>query len=313
MTACPGDDLLVRARGLRKYYRSHEAVRGVDLQVGRGESLGLLGPNGAGKSSVMRMIGCVSPSDGGELRVLGLDPRTSGPRIRGRLGVVPQYDGLDTELTARQNIYAYGRCFGMSRRNARERTTELLAFARLTDRADAEVETLSGGMRRRLVIARALVNSPHLLILDEPTTGLDPEARRIIWQQLRRLKKEGVSLIVTSHYMDEVEELCDRVQVLDRGRTVAEGTPSALTARHAAPEVVEIRLTGGGGQDLRDALAGLASHIEEVQDRLLVYTDEPERVFARLRDRGIRPDTSLVRKGSLDDVFLRLTGRALTG
>ncbi|WP_299539110.1 ABC transporter ATP-binding protein [uncultured Streptomyces sp.] len=312
MTGAP-DEALVRARGLRKSYRGHEAVRGVDFTVGRGESVGLLGPNGAGKSSLMRMIGCVSRPDSGELRVLGMDPAGRGPHIRGRLGVVPQYDCLDTELSARLNLYAYARFFGLSRPEARRRTGELLAFAGLTDRADSTVETLSGGMRRRLVILRALVNSPDLLILDEPTTGLDPEARQIIWQQLRLLKKEGVSLVVTSHYMDEVEELCDRVQILDRGRTAAEGTPAALTARYAAPEVVEIRTEAGEDARVRDAMAGLASHVEVLPDRTLVYVDEGERVLARLRDRGIRSEASMVRKGSLEDVFLRLTGRALVG
>ncbi|MFB4426021.1 ABC transporter ATP-binding protein [Streptomyces sp. QL37] len=312
MTGAPGE-ALVRACGLRKSYRGHEAVSGVDFTVRRGESVGLLGPNGAGKSSLMRMIGCVSRPDGGELRVLGMDPATQGPRVRGRLGVVHQHDCLDSELSPRRNLYAYARFFGLSRREARERTGELLAFARLTDRADSAVETLSGGMSRRLAIVRALVNSPDLLILDEPTTGLDPQARQLIWQQLRLLKKGGVSLIVTSHYMDEVEELCDRVQILDRGRTAAEGTPAALTARHAAPEVVEIRWQAGEDAQVRDAMAGLASHVEMLPDRTLVYVDEGERVLARLRDRGIRPDFSLVRKGSLEDVFLRLTGRALVG
>jgi lipooligosaccharide transport system ATP-binding protein len=224
---------VVHARGLRKRYGAHEAVRGIDLTVLPGESVGLLGPNGAGKSSIMRMLSCTSPRSGGELRVLGGDPRHEGPRIRSRIGVVPQYDALDEELSVRQNLYSYGRCFGMSRRHVSAKATELLAFVRLTDRSDAPVESLSGGMKRSLTIARSLVNSPDLLLLDEPTTGLDPEARHKIWQRLLRLRADGVSLLLTSHYMDEVEELCDRVLVIENGEIASEGPPTGLAARHA--------------------------------------------------------------------------------
>ncbi|MFC4942266.1 ABC transporter ATP-binding protein [Pseudonocardia sp. GCM10023141] len=303
-------DALVQARGLRKAFGDVEAVRGIDVDVARGEVFGFLGPNGAGKSSTMRMIACVSPRTGGTLQVLGMDPGPDGPAIRARIGVVPQLDNLDVELTVRQNLQIYGRYFGLSRAHVRAKATELLEFAKLTDRADAAVEPLSGGMKRRLTIARALVNDPELLLLDEPTTGLDPQARHLLWERLYRLKREGVTQIITTHYMDEAEQLCDRLVVMDDGRIVAEGSPVELIERHATREVLELRFE----PELRPtaaALAPLAERVEELPDRLLLYTADGEHAQAEVVRAGHRPLSALVRRASLEDVFLRLTGRSL--
>src|SRR4051794_3977046 len=234
-------DGLVQARGLRKSFGAVEAVRGVDVDVARGEVFGFLGPNGAGKSSTMRMIACVSPRSGGSLSVLGLDPGPDGPRIRARIGVVPQLDNLDAELSVRQNLEVYGRYFGLPRARVRAKATELLEFVQLAERADEPVEPLSGGMKRRLTIACALVNDPELLLLDEPTTGLDPQARHLLWERLYRLKREGVTQIITTHYMDEAEQLCDRLVVMDGGLIAAEGSPGELIDRYSTKEVLELR------------------------------------------------------------------------
>lgn len=300
---------LVRAQGLTKHFGSFEAVRGIDVEVTRGEAFGFLGPNGAGKSSTMRMVSCVSPRTGGELSVLGLDPDTDGPRIRSRLGVVPQQDNLDTELTVRQNLQVYGRYFGLSRAAVRAKAVELMEFAQLTDRADAEVEPLSGGMKRRLTIARSLVNDPDLLLLDEPTTGLDPQARHLLWDRLFRLKQSGVTLIITTHYMDEAEQLCDRLVVMDGGRIAAEGSPSELIHRYSTREVLELRFPPGeqSAAEVRD----LAERVEVLPDRVLLYTADGEAALAAAHARGVRPVSSLVRRSTLEDVFLRLTGRTL--
>ena len=232
---------MIYARGLTKRFGDFTAVDGIDLEVHRGEAFGFLGPNGAGKSSTMRMIGCVAPVTAGELTVLGLDPATQGPQIRSRLGVVPQQDALDNELTVRDNLYIYGRYFGLPRAALRAKIDELLEFAQLTDRASAKVEPLSGGMKRRLTIARSLINDPELLLLDEPTTGLDPQARHLLWDRLYRLKQRGVTLAITTHYMDEAEQLCDRLVVIDGGRIVAEGSPQSLIAQYSTREVAELR------------------------------------------------------------------------
>ncbi|GAB2971961.1 ATP-binding cassette domain-containing protein [Saccharothrix stipae] len=300
---------LVHANGLTKHFGSFEAVRGIDVEVSKGEAFGFLGPNGAGKSSTMRMVACVSPRTGGELRVLGMDPDTDGPRIRARLGVVPQQDNLDTELTVRQNLQVYGRYFGLSRAAVRERAVELMDFAQLTDRADAEVEPLSGGMKRRLTIARSLVNDPELLLLDEPTTGLDPQARHLLWDRLFRLKQSGVTLIITTHYMDEAEQLCDRLVVMDGGRIAAEGSPAELIRRYSTKEVLELRFPPGeqSAAEVRD----LADRVEVLPDRVLLYTSDGEAALSAAHARGVRPVSSLVRRSSLEDVFLRLTGRTL--
>ncbi|PPK69057.1 ABC transporter ATP-binding protein [Actinokineospora auranticolor] len=300
---------LVSARGLAKRFGDFDAVRGIDLDVRPGEAFGFLGPNGAGKSSTMRMIACVSPRTGGELTVLGMDPSRDGPAIRGRLGVVPQQDNLDTELTVRENLHVYGRYFGLSKAHVRAKATELIEFAQLADRSDAEVETLSGGMKRRLTIARSLINDPELLLLDEPTTGLDPQARHLLWDRLFRLKQQGVTLIVTTHYMDEAEQLCDRLVVMDAGRIVAEGSPAELIAQHSTREVLELRFAAGTQDE--QAVEGLAERVEVLPDRLLLYTTDGEASLAAVHRRGLTPVSSLVRRSTLEDVFLRLTGRTL--
>ena len=301
----------VQARGLCKRFGTVEAVRGIDVDVRPAETFGFLGPNGAGKSSTMRMIACVSPRSAGELRVLGMDPDTEGPRIRARLGVVPQQDNLDTELTVRQNLQVYGRYFGMSRAAVRAKTAELLDFTQLTDRAGDPVELLSGGMKRRLTIARSLVNDPELMLLDEPTTGLDPQARHLLWDRLFRLKQQGVTLIITTHYMDEAEQLCDRLVVMNGGLIVAEGSPGELIARYSTREVLELRFPPGDQLNCLDAMDGLADRIEKLPDRLLLYTVDGEAALSAAHQRGVRPVSSLVRRSTLEDVFLRLTGRSL--
>jgi lipooligosaccharide transport system ATP-binding protein len=308
-------DPLIRARGLLKRFGDFEAVRGIDVDVRRGEAFGFLGPNGAGKSSTMRMIGAVSPPSGGELQVFGLDPVTHGSQIRARIGVCPQEDTVDSELRVRENLVVYGRFFGLSRAECRARADELLAFVSLTDWADAKVEALSGGMKRRLTIARALVNSPRLLLLDEPTTGLDPQARHLVWERLFRLKQQGVTLVLTTHYMDEAEQLCDRLVVMDRGKIVAEGSPQALIAQYSTREVTELRFADDGHADLAgavtDRVGDLASRVEVLPDRLLLYANDGEAAAAAVSRGGLHPTSVLVRRSSLEDVFLRLTGRSL--
>jgi lipooligosaccharide transport system ATP-binding protein len=295
---------------LRKRFGAFEAVRGIDVDVARGEVFGFLGPNGAGKSSTMRMIACVSPRSGGELQVLGMDPAVDGPRIKARIGVVPQLDNLDQELSVRQNLEVYGRYFGLSRAQVRAKAVELLEFAQLTERAEGMVEPLSGGMKRRLTIARALVNDPELLLLDEPTTGLDPQARHLLWERLYRLKREGVTQIITTHYMDEAEQLCDRLVVMDGGLIVAEGSPADLIERYSTREVLELRFPAGEAPPAT-ALAAYGERVEELPDRLLLYTTDGERAQAAVTGAGHHPLSALVRRSSLEDVFLRLTGRSL--
>ncbi|MET8997429.1 ABC transporter ATP-binding protein [Amycolatopsis sp. NPDC004169] len=302
---------LVQAKALVKRFGEFEAVRGIDVEVRRGEAFGFLGPNGAGKSSTMRMIACVSPRTDGDLRVLGLDPEIAGPRIRARLGVVPQQDNLDVELTVRENLLIYGRYFGLSRAAARRKAAELLEFAQLSDRADDKVDPLSGGMKRRLTIARSLVNDPELLLLDEPTTGLDPQARHLLWDRLFRLKAQGTTLIVTTHYMDEAEQLCDRLVVMDHGRIAAEGSPAELIRRYSTREVVELRFAPGEQVAAAQQAEGLVERVEVLPDRVLLYSDDGEDTLERAHSRGVRPVSSLVRRSSLEDVFLRLTGRTL--
>ena len=307
---------MIVATGLRKSFpvksgEQVEAVRGIDLRVARGESFGFLGPNGAGKSSTMRMIACVSPRSAGELSILGLDPERDGVRIRGRLGVVPQQDNLDDELTVRENLIVYGRYFGISRSECRRRAAELLEFAQLVEKADAKVETLSGGMKRRLTIARSLINDPELLLLDEPTTGLDPQARHVLWDRLFRLKHRGVTLVVTTHYMDEAEQLCDRLVVMDGGRIVAQGSPAELIAAHSSREVLELRFPPGAQDAAQEHVTGLVGRIEFLPDRLLLYTDDGDVTLADVHALGLHPSTTLVRRSTLEDVFLRLTGRSL--
>ena len=304
-------DPLIRARGLTKRFGELTAVDAIDFDVARGESFGFLGPNGAGKTSAMRMIGCVSPMTAGTLQVLGMDPIADGPRIRARLGVVPQQDTLDTELTVRENLLLYGRYFGLSRAECARRADELLDFAQLTERAGDQVEHMSGGMKRRLTIARSLINEPDLLLLDEPTTGLDPQARHLLWDRLYRLKQRGVTLVLTTHYMDEAEQLCDRLVVMDKAKIVAEGSPRELIARYSTREVTELRFAPGVQETLDGQLEGLAERIEHLPDRVLLYADDGEAAVAAAHARGLEPETVLVRRSSLEDVFLRLTGRSL--
>jgi lipooligosaccharide transport system ATP-binding protein len=306
---------LIVARGLTKRFGAFTAVDGIDFEVQRGEAFGFLGPNGAGKSSTMRMIGCVAPITAGSLRILDMDPATEGPRIRARLGVVPQQDTLDLEMTVAENLYIYGRYFGMPRAAVRPKVSELLEFAQLTDRAGSKVDPLSGGMKRRLTIARSLINDPDILLLDEPTTGLDPQARHVLWDRLYRLKQQGVTLVLTTHYMDEAEQLCDRLVVMDRARIVAEGSPMSLIAEHSTREVAELRFPPGGNTPaaakLAAALTGERDRVEELPDRVLLYVADGEAALTRAHELGLSPISSLVRRSTLEDVFLRLTGRSL--
>jgi lipooligosaccharide transport system ATP-binding protein len=306
------DDVLIRARGLTKKFGDFTAVDGIDFELSRGEVFGFLGPNGAGKSSTMRMIGCVSPPSGGELTILGLDPARNGPKIRARLGVVPQEDTLDVELTVRENLLIYGRYFGLRRDVIADRTAKLLDFVQLSERADDQVEPLSGGMKRRLTIARSLISEPEILLLDEPTTGLDPQARHVVWDRLYRLKQQGVTLVLTTHYMDEAEQLCDRLVVMDGGKIAAEGSPRDLIARYSTPEVLELRFTLDEQEHAPDKLADVpVARLEVLADRILLYTDDGDEALAAVRSRGLQPATSLVRRSTLEDVFLKLTGRRL--
>ena len=307
---------MIEASGLRKSFTSRsgetvEAVRGIDVAVRRGEAFGFLGPNGAGKSSTMRMVAAVSPVTGGTLRILGMDPATDGPKIRARIGVCPQEDTLDTELNVRDNLYIYGRYFGLPMAKVRSKADDLLAFAQLQDKAKAKVTDLSGGMKRRLTIARGLMNDPRILLLDEPTTGLDPQARHILWDRLFRLKEQGTTLVLTTHYMDEAEQLCDRLIVVDKGTIMAEGTPASLIREYSTREVLELRFGADRNAEMAERLQDAGDRVEALPDRVLVYTADGEVELARLAEAGIRPLTSLVRRSSLEDVFLRLTGRSL--
>ncbi|MEO6205076.1 MAG: ABC transporter ATP-binding protein [Mycobacteriales bacterium] len=301
---------LIEAKNLTKRFGDFTAVDGIDVEVQPGEAFGFLGPNGAGKSSTMRMIGCVSPLSGGTLRILDRDATTEGSAIRARLGVVPQEDTLDNELTVRDNMWIYGRYFGIPRATVRERTEQLLEFVQLTDRAGARVEALSGGMKRRLTIARSLINDPEILLLDEPTTGLDPQARHVVWDRLFRLKQQGVTLVLTTHYMDEAEQLCDRLVVMDQGRIAAEGSPRSLIQTYSTREVVELRFAVDEAVNMA-AFEGLAERVEELPDRFLLYVHDGDAAVAELVGRGLHPQSVLVRRSSLEDVFLRLTGRTL--
>ncbi|TFC92107.1 MULTISPECIES: ATP-binding cassette domain-containing protein [Cryobacterium] len=302
---------VIVAQNLVKKYKDFAAVAGVSFEVAPGESFGLLGPNGAGKSTTMRMVGAVSTRTGGDLRVLGLDPNRHGPEIRSRLGVVPQADNLDTELRVRENLLVYGRYFGLPRAQVARRADELLAFAQLEDKAKAKVDALSGGMKRRLTIARALINDPSILLLDEPTTGLDPQARHILWDRLFRLKEQGTTLLLTTHYMDEAEQLCDRLVVIDKGVIMAEGAPAQLIRTYSSREVLEVRFGSDLNADVAAQIAGMGDRIEVLPDRILIYSENGESELVRIVEAGLTPITSLVRRSSLEDVFLRLTGRTL--
>ena len=302
---------LIVAKGLGKKFGDFVAVDGIDFSVRKGESFGLLGPNGAGKSTTMRIIGATSERTSGEITILGKDPEKFGPEIRAHLGVVPQKDNLDEQLTVTENLYLYGRYFGLSSKFIRGKIEELLEFAQLEEKRDVKVEALSGGMKRRLTIARALVSEPDILMLDEPTTGLDPQARHILWDRLFRLKERGVTLVITTHFMDEAEQLCERLVVMDKGRIMAEGSPLELIKQYASREVLELRFGGDRNDELSQALTPLAERIEVLPDRILLYTENGESLLEEVTSKGMHPRTSLVRRSSLEDVFLRLTGRTL--
>jgi lipooligosaccharide transport system ATP-binding protein len=302
---------LIHARGLTKKFEDFTAVNGIDFDVVKGESFGLLGPNGAGKSTAMRMIGATSQRTSGELTILGKDPEKFGPQIRAHLGVVPQQDNLDTHLTVTENLYIYGRYFGLSRKFVKGKIEELLAFAQLEEKRNSKVESLSGGMKRRLTIARALVSEPEILMLDEPTTGLDPQARHILWDRLFRLKEDGVTLLITTHFMDEAEQLCDRLVVMDKGSIMAEGSPAQLIKEYSTKEVLEVRFGSERNSQMANDLSQLCERIEELPDRILMYTEDGEELLERVYKKNFHPKTSLVRRSSLEDVFLRLTGRTL--
>jgi lipooligosaccharide transport system ATP-binding protein len=307
----PGSEVLVRARGLTKRFGSFTAVNAVEFDVHVGEAFGFLGPNGAGKTSTMRMIACASPVSDGELSVIGMDPRTQGAQIKARLGVVPQADNLDAELTVLENLLMYARYFDLPMSVARPRAAELLEFMQLSERAGDQVEPLSGGMKRRLTIARALINEPELIILDEPTTGLDPQARHLLWERLYRLKQRGATLIITTHYMDEAEQLCDRLVVMDKALIVAAGTPRELIEQYATREVLELRVPEAFRAGMDGRLDGLAERIEELPDRYLLYAADGEQALEGVHAREIPIESALVRRATLEDVFLRLTGRSL--
>jgi len=307
----PGDEVLVHARALTKRFGGFTAVNAIDFDVRTGESFGFLGPNGAGKTSTMRMIACSSPVTEGELSVIGMNPRTQAPQIKARLGVVPQIDNLDAELTVRENLEMYARYFDIGDKLARERADELLDFVQLSERAKDQVEPLSGGMKRRLTIARSLINDPELIIFDEPTTGLDPQARHLVWERLYRLKQRGATLLITTHYMDEAEQLCDRLVVMDKAQIVAEGSPRELIDRYSTREVLEIRVHSDTRSQLDGKLDGIADRVEELPDRTLLYVQDGEAALGVIRDRQIPLESTLVRRSSLEDVFLRLTGRSL--
>lgn len=302
---------LISARGLTKKFDDLVAVDSIDFDVAKGESFGLLGPNGAGKSTVMRMIGATSQRNAGQLTILGKDPEKSGPQIRAHLGVVPQQDNLDMQLSVTENLYIYGRYFGLPRKFVKGKIDELLTFAQLEEKRDSKVEALSGGMKRRLTIARALVSEPEILMLDEPTTGLDPQARHILWDRLFRLKEQGVTLVITTHFMDEAEQLCDRLIVMDKGKIMAEGSPASLIKDYSTKEVLEVRFGADRNQEVADKLRSMCERIEELPDRVLMYTEDGETLLEKIYASGLHPKTSLVRRSSLEDVFLRLTGRTL--
>ena len=304
-------EMLIQARGLTKTYGDFVAVDGIDFDVAKGESFGFLGPNGAGKSTTMRIIGATSVRTSGTLTILGKDPEVNGPQIRAHLGVVPQQDNLDNELTVSENIFIYGRYFGLSSSFINKKIPELLEFAQLEEKKDTKVEALSGGMKRRLTIARSLVSEPDILMLDEPTTGLDPQARHILWDRLFRLKEQGVTLLITTHYMDEAEQLCDRLIVMDKGKIMAEDSPAQLIKTYSTKEVLEVRFGSDRNQEMVDVLRPLADRIEVLPDRILLYATDGEQLLEQIAAKGIHPNTSLVRRSSLEDVFLRLTGRSL--
>jgi lipooligosaccharide transport system ATP-binding protein len=302
---------LISVRGLTKVFGDFTAVNGIDFDVAKGESFGLLGPNGAGKSTTMRILAATSTRTSGTVEILDKDPERFGPLVRAHLGVVPQQDNLDNELTVSENLYIYGRYFGLSKKFIKNKIEELLEFAQLEEKRDVKVEALSGGMKRRLTIARGLVSEPDILLLDEPTTGLDPQARHILWDRLFRLKEQGVTLVLTTHFMDEAEQLCDRLVVMDKGSIMAEGSPAGLIKEYSSKEVLEVRFGSDRNREVAPQLAQICERMETLPDRLLMYTEDGEQLLEQITAMKLHPTTSLVRRSSLEDVFLRLTGRTL--
>jgi lipooligosaccharide transport system ATP-binding protein len=299
------------ARGLNKSYANFEAVKGVDFEVYRGECFGFLGPNGAGKTTTMKMIYGAAVPTGGELRVAGLDVRRHEREVKRRIGVVPQENNLDEDLKVKENLLVYGRYFDLPRKLVRQRAEELLEFVQLSERAGAKVEHLSGGMKRRLLIARALINDPDLVVLDEPTTGLDPQARHLVWDKLRELTSKGKTLILTTHYMDEAAQLCDRVCIMEGGRFIAEGAPRSLIEKHVSPEVLELRAELDTLEKLVPLVQGVVDGTDRLGGVLLVHTSDSEAVTRRIKESGVAVENTLHRRATLEDVFLKLTGRSL--
>jgi lipooligosaccharide transport system ATP-binding protein len=303
---------VVEATGVRKLYGAFAAVDGVDFRVNAGECFGFLGPNGAGKTTTMRLIAAAGPVSAGRLSVFGASVEANPRALKRRIGVVPQEDNLDIELTVMENLLVYARYFDIGSRPARQRAESLLEFLQLHDKAAQSVATLSGGMKRRLMIARGLINEPELLVLDEPTTGLDPQARHLVWDKLRRIKGEKTTLLLTTHYMDEAEQLCDRLVIMEKGRIMDEGSPRALIQKHVTREVLELHGSGDARRRALEYLNGRSRHCEVLDDRLLVYADEAETLLHELAAIGGGSLEFFLRRSTLEDVFLRLTGRSLT-
>ena len=299
------------ARDLRKSYGEFQAVKGVDFEVYRGECFGFLGPNGAGKTSTMKMIYGAAVPTGGGLTVAGLDVTRRERDVKRRIGVVPQENNLDDDLEVKENLLVYGRYFDLPKKAILRRAEELLEFVQLTDKADAEVEQLSGGMKRRLLIARALINDPEIVVLDEPTTGLDPQARHLVWERLRELAKEGKTLVLTTHYMEEAAQLCDRLVIMEGGRIVSQGSPAQLVEKHVSPQVLEFRSRDGSLEKLREVVEAEADAVERAGESLLAYTADGDALMEKVRRSGIEVENTVYRQAGLEDVFLRLTGRSL--
>ena len=302
---------VVVARALAKRFGEFEAVKGIDFEVSAGECFGFLGPNGAGKTTAMRMIASQSPPSSGDLTVLGRRAWVDGRSLKGRMGVVPQENNLDEEVDVLKNLVIFARYFGIPRRVSVPRAEELLRFVALDDKRDWIVPRLSGGMKRRLLIARALMNEPEVLVLDEPTTGLDPQARHLVWEKLRSLKREGVTLLLTTHYMEEAAQLCDRLVIMHEGRILVEGSPREVIAKETSPQVIEVFDPPEDARESLSALEPVADRIEQLPDRWLLYTSEGEALLAKVRALPIDPSSIWLRGGTLEDVFLSLTGRRL--
>jgi lipooligosaccharide transport system ATP-binding protein len=297
---------IIEAKDLKKTFGSTVAVDGITFSVRKGEVFGFLGPNGAGKTTTMKMIACVSPKTSGTLTVLGMDPDTDPVRIKIRLGIVPQESNLDPDFSCYGNLFIYAQYFDIPDEAAAKKADELLAFVQLAEKRDVTVEKLSGGMKRRLILARALVNNPDLLILDEPTIGLDPQARHLIWEKLRALRAQGNTIVLTTHYLDEAARLCDRLVIMDNGRILVEGTPADLVKEHAGREIVEVEKS----DEVESCLRNLGIPYEVAGDMIQVATESSRDVARILLDR-CRPETVTTRPATLEDVFLKLTGRKL--